>query len=165
MDIAHKCEFYKVQALIIVQHGGVAPKSLVAACISKQKICVMLPNKTQLQDNAAQTCRRFTGIKMILHAINLGLLTLLFFVVGMIKPQWALFFMQKPSRWIVTMVTTVFVMIVMTMYGEGMRQQKIKEKHMKQPAATAAPVPVPVPEVAPVPVPTEKPKETAVKKK
>ncbi|CAG7856766.1 hypothetical protein MCAMS1_01380 [biofilm metagenome] len=92
---------------------------------------------------------------MVLHAINLGLLTLLFFIVGMIKPQWALFFMEKPSRWIITMVTTVFVMIVMTMYGEGMKQQKIKEKHMKQPAATVAPVPVP--ETVPVPVPTEKP--------
>ncbi|MBM4207666.1 MAG: hypothetical protein FJ190_06470 [Gammaproteobacteria bacterium] len=102
---------------------------------------------------------------MVLHAINLGLLTLLFFIVGMIKPGWALFFMQKPSRWLVTVITTVFFMIVMTMYGEGMRQHKLKKKHTKQTsAATVAPIPVPVPEVAPVPVPTDKPKAAPPKK-
>lgn len=100
---------------------------------------------------------------MVLHAINLGLLTLMFFIIGMIKPKWALFFMQKPSRWLITVITTVFFMIVMTMYGEGMRQHKIKEKHTKQ-TSSATVAPVPVPETAPVPVPTDKPKEVIKKK-
>lgn len=99
---------------------------------------------------------------MVLHAINLGILTLLFFVVGMIKPKWALFFMEKPTRWLITTITTVLFMIVMTMYGEGHRQAKIIEKHKKPAAASAAPAPVPVP--VPVPVPTEAPKEAPKKK-
>lgn len=99
---------------------------------------------------------------MVLHAINLGILTLLFFVIGMIKPKWALFFMDKPTRWPVVAISTVFFMITMTLYGEGKRQHDIKQKHLKQPAATAAPVPTP--DVAPVPVPTEKPKEVPKKK-
>jgi uncharacterized membrane-anchored protein YitT (DUF2179 family) len=95
---------------------------------------------------------------MVLQALNLGILTLLFFVVGMIKPNWALFFMQKPSRWLVTLLSTILFMIVMTMYGEGIRQAKIEAKHKQQPATSAAPVPTPDVESVPVPVPTEKPK-------
>lgn len=95
---------------------------------------------------------------LLLHALNLGILTLLFFVIGMIKPQWALFFMEKPTRWLVTVITTICFMIVMTMYGEGNRQAKIVAKHKKPAAASAAPVPVPVPEPVPVPVP-EAPKK------
>lgn len=101
---------------------------------------------------------------LLLHAMNLGLLTLLFFVVGMIKPKWALFFMEKPTRWIVLAITTVSVMIVMTMYGEGNRQAKLAAKHAKPAAASAAPVPVPIPEAVPVPIPgadKEVPKNTA----
>ncbi len=99
---------------------------------------------------------------MILQAINLGLLALLFFVVGMIKPKWALFFMEKPTRWLITIITTILFMIVMTMYGEGHRQAKLAEKHKRTPAAST--VPVPVPEPVPVPIPTEKPKEAPKKK-
>jgi uncharacterized membrane protein YqjE len=99
--------------------------------------------------------------KMVLQALNLGILTLLFFVVGMIKPKWALFFMEKPTRWLITAITTVFFMITMTLYGEGMRQAKIVEKY-KKPAA-AITIPVPVPEAVPVPVP-DAPKEMPKKK-
>jgi uncharacterized membrane-anchored protein YitT (DUF2179 family) len=88
---------------------------------------------------------------MVLQALNLGILTLLFFIVGMIKPKWVLFFMEKPNRWLITIITTIFFMIVMTMYGEGQRQAKIVEKH-KKPAAVIT-VPVPTPEAVPVPVP------------
>jgi uncharacterized membrane-anchored protein YitT (DUF2179 family) len=98
---------------------------------------------------------------MLLHAINLGILSLLFFIVGMIKPQWALFFMEKPTRWLVALISTVLFMIVMTMYGEGIKQSKMSAKHNKPDAAkTTAPVPVPIPEPVPVPIPVDKPKET-----
>jgi hypothetical protein len=90
---------------------------------------------------------------LLLHALNLGLLTIFFFVIGMIKPKWALFFMDKPSRWIVTAITTVCVMIVLTMYGEGNKQARQAAKHTKPAAASAAPVPVPIPEAVPVPIP------------
>lgn len=102
---------------------------------------------------------------MVLQAINLGILTLLFFVIGMIKPKWSLFFMEKPTRGLITMITTVLFMVVMTMYGQGMREAKRMNKpkvaissQSKAPVATPEPAPVPVP----VPVDTPKP---AVKKK
>jgi hypothetical protein len=96
---------------------------------------------------------------LLLHSWNFGILTLLFFIVGMIKPKWALFFLQKPTRFLVTNITIVCVMIVMTMHGAGSKQVKVAEKHKRKPdAASVAPVPVPVPE--PVPVPSDKPKET-----
>lgn len=88
---------------------------------------------------------------LTLHAINLGILTILFFVIGMIKPKWALFFMQKPSRWYVASISTVFFMIFMTMMGEGRQQEKMTKKQ-KQPVVQSA-VPVPVPEAVPVPTP------------
>jgi hypothetical protein len=72
--------------------------------------------------------------------------------------------MEKPTRWLVTAITTVSVMIVMTMYGEGNRQARQAAKHTKPAAASAAPVPVPIPEAVPVPIPgavKEKPKNTA----
>lgn len=90
---------------------------------------------------------------LLLHSFNIGALTLLFFVVGMIKPKWPLFFMEKPSRWLIAIITTVCIMVVMTMYGEANKQAKIAAKHTKPAAAIAAPAPVPVPEPAPVPVP------------
>lgn len=88
-------------------------------------------------------------------ALNLGLLTILFFIIGMIKPQWSLFFMDKPSRFIVLMVTTVLTMVAFTMFGEGHRQGGTPNQWTKVPVADAAKVeakplatvPVPVPEI------------------
>jgi hypothetical protein len=91
-----------------------------------------------------------------LHAINLGILTALYFVIGMIKPKWPLFFLEKPTRWHILFSTTVFFMIVMTMYGEGVKQDNLKKKH-SQPASTSAPVSAPAPVPVPVPVPTPEP--------
>jgi hypothetical protein len=88
---------------------------------------------------------------MVLQAINLGLLTLFFFIIGMIKPKWALFFMEKPTRWYVTALASVFFMLTMTLYGEGVQQAKMAKKK-KQPVAPSS-IPVPVPEAVPVPVP------------
>lgn len=90
---------------------------------------------------------------MLLHSFNLGALLLLFLIVGMIKPKWPLFFMEKPTRWHITIIATIWFMAVMTMYGKGNQQAKLVEKHKKPVAAAAAPVPVPVPEAVPVPVP------------
>jgi hypothetical protein len=101
---------------------------------------------------------------LVQHAINLGLLSLLFFVIGMIKPKWVLFFMDKPNRWIIAMISTVLFMVVMTMFGEGHRQAKIIEKHKKPVIGSVAPVPVPAPEAVPVPIPADTPKEAPKKK-
>lgn len=85
---------------------------------------------------------------MILAAINLGLVTILFFLIGMIKPQWALFFLDKPDRVIVLAITAVLVMVSITMYGEGHRRSTLEQevKIVKPPkTAESAPVPVPIP--------------------
>lgn len=86
---------------------------------------------------------------MIPGAIDLGILTILFFVIGMIKPQWPLFFMKTPNRFIIVIVTTILFMITMTLYGEGIRREKIEKAAKQEASQSAAPVPVPVP--APVP--------------
>jgi hypothetical protein len=89
---------------------------------------------------------------LALHAINLGILTSLFFIIGMIKPKWAFFFLEKPSRWHVFSATLILVMITMTMWGEGLQQKTLAKKKQTQTSITApAPVPVPVP--VPIPAP------------
>ena len=90
---------------------------------------------------------------MITGAINLGIWTILFFILGMYKPQWPLFFMKNPNRFIILVVTTILFMITATLYGEGPRREKL-EKAAKLPISQSITAPVPVP--VPVPVP-EKP--------
>jgi len=82
---------------------------------------------------------------MITGAINLGLLTLLIFFLGMYKPKWPLFFMKEPNRFIILAITTILFMVTATLYGEGLRREKL-EKAAKQPISeSVAPAPVPVP--------------------
>lgn len=83
---------------------------------------------------------------MITGAINLGILTLLFFVIGMIKPQWPLFFMKTPSRFIIVAVTTILFMITATLYGEGLRREKMEKATKQSIPQSTVPVPVPAPE-------------------
>ncbi len=84
---------------------------------------------------------------MILAAINLALVTILFFLIGMIKPKWALFFLDKPDRMIVLAITVVLTMVSITMYGEGHRRSTLaQEVQIAAPKKVEqAPVPVPVP--------------------
>lgn len=84
---------------------------------------------------------------MITGAINLGIWTLIIFCLGMYKPQWPLFFMKNPNRFIIVVVTTILVMITFTLYGEGLLREKIaKQPVVKMTTPALAPVPVPVPE-------------------
>lgn len=81
-------------------------------------------------------------------AFHTGLWTLLFFILGMIKPKWPLFFLKKPDRFLVLVITTVLFMISVTLYGEGNRQKALEEKSIKDTVSkivdpSAAPVPVP----------------------
>ncbi len=96
---------------------------------------------------------------LIQHAINLGLLTLLFFVLGMIKPKWPLFFLAKPTRYHIMAGATILFMVVMTMYGQGRKEAELAKKHKKpiEPSSVPAPAPVPVPVPAPAPKPSPKP--------
>jgi hypothetical protein len=86
---------------------------------------------------------------MITGAINLGVWTLIIFFLGMYKPQWPLFFMKNPSRFIIIMITTIFVMITFTLYGEGLRQEKLEQAAKQSVTESSIPAPVPVPIPAP----------------
>ncbi|WP_228778923.1 hypothetical protein [Methylobacter sp. BlB1] len=80
---------------------------------------------------------------MIYAAFNIGILTILFFVIGMIKPQWPLFFLKKPDRFWILAISTVLFMITMTLYGEGNRRAKLEQAPKHSLSQDAAPVPVP----------------------
>lgn len=85
---------------------------------------------------------------MVNYSFHLAFWTILFFTIGMFKPQWPLFFLKKPNRLIIVAVTTVLVMISFTMYGEGVRREKLAEAKAAAPKAgdaNSTPVPVPVP--------------------
>ncbi len=64
---------------------------------------------------------------MITAAINILIYTVIFFLVGMYKPKWALFFMKKPDRFMVMVFSVVFFMIAATLFGEGERRKKLEE--------------------------------------
>jgi len=85
---------------------------------------------------------------MIYAAFNIGIMTILFFIIGMIKPKWPLFFMEKPDRFLIVAITTVLFMITMTLYGEGNRRAKLEQ--YSKPSLSQDAAPVPVPEPAPV---------------
>ncbi|MDD5580529.1 MAG: hypothetical protein PHY16_14780 [Methylobacter sp.] len=84
---------------------------------------------------------------MIVTAINLGIVTVLFFIIGMIKPKWVLFFLQKPDRFMVLIISTILFMISATLYGEGHRQETLvsasKKTAIQNPSPAPAPIPVP----------------------
>ena len=63
---------------------------------------------------------------MITGAINLLIWTLLIFFVGMYKPKWPLFFMKNPNRFTIMVVTMILFMITATIYGEGLRREKVQ---------------------------------------
>ena len=83
---------------------------------------------------------------MIIAAFNIGILTLIFFIIGMIKPHWALFFLKKPDRFLIIVISTLLFMVAATLYGEGNRQAKLAQQAPKQ-AAPQNSAPAPVPEV------------------
>lgn len=89
---------------------------------------------------------------LIKIAFHTGIWTLLFFIVGMIKPKWPLFFLKKPDRFLILIISTVLFMVSATLYGEGNRQRAEEEKATKEAVSkiltpSSAPVPVPVPDV------------------
>ncbi|MGR8941113.1 MAG: hypothetical protein ACU83P_05935 [Gammaproteobacteria bacterium] len=91
---------------------------------------------------------------MVFYSFHLAAFTLIFFVVGMIKPKWMLFFLKEPTRFMILMITPILIMITVTMYGEGVKREK-EEKALKEtPAKIVEPAPVPVPTPAKDAAPT-----------
>lgn len=85
---------------------------------------------------------------MVFYSINLAIFTILFFVIGMIKPKWVLFFIKEPTRFAILMITPILIMITVTMYGEGLKREKEEKALSEAPAKV-----IPAPATAPVPIP------------
>jgi hypothetical protein len=88
---------------------------------------------------------------MINAAFHTGIWTLIFFIVGMINPKWPLFFLKKPDRFLILVISTVLFMVSATLFGEGNRRKALEEQNAKEAVSkiltpSSAPVPVPVPE-------------------
>lgn len=76
---------------------------------------------------------------MITSAIHIGIYTIAFFLIGMYKPQWPLFFIKQPNRITILLITMLSLMGSITLYGEGLRQQKINSESISKQADTPAP--------------------------
>ncbi len=61
---------------------------------------------------------------MITLGINLLIVSVLLLIVGLIKPKWILFYMDKPSRLGILMLSSVVFMGGAICFGEGTRQKK-----------------------------------------
>ena len=81
----------------------------------------------------------------IYHGMNFVFLSVFILLVGMIKPQWVLFWVDNPKkvkirssevpgRFIIAFVCLVLFMIGMVMFGEGNKHAALQ----KQPVATQA---------------------------
>ncbi len=88
---------------------------------------------------------------MITGAINLLIWTVLIFFLGMYKPKWPLFFMKNPNRFLILAICTVLFMISATLYGEGLRREKLEKAAIQPTTETTTHEPVPVPIPAPAP--------------
>jgi hypothetical protein len=82
---------------------------------------------------------------MIFYSFHLAIFTIIFFVLGMIKPKWPLFFLKEPTRFMILMITPILIMITVTMYGEGLKREREEKALQETPAKVVEPAPVPVP--------------------
>ena len=80
---------------------------------------------------------------MISAAIHLSFYVTLFLIIGLIKPNWALFFMKAPNRLMVVVFTVIMFMIIVTMYGEGVRTKQLEQQESGISSTTTAPAPIP----------------------
>ncbi len=88
---------------------------------------------------------------LLTGSFTLLLWTIVIFGLGMYKPKWPLFFLEKPTSCMILGFTLVLFMITATLFGEGNRRAKLEEaaKHKTTEATAVEPAPVPVPVPAP----------------
>lgn len=78
---------------------------------------------------------------MIIWAFNLLILAVGILIVGLIKPNWLLFWMEKPRRFIIVGFSTVLLMAAAILFGEGNRQNSPLSEVVKTEKATAIETP------------------------
>lgn len=95
------------------------------------------------------------AIQMVNDLVNfsfqMAAFSLIFFILGMYKPQWPLFFMKEPTRVTILMIMPVLIMITVTLFGEGSKREKEQKALAENPVKVVEPAPIPVP--VPVPAP------------
>lgn len=77
---------------------------------------------------------------LIIAGINVLILSGLFLIVGMIKPGWLLFWMDKPSRLAIILLVSLLVMVGITLFGEGNRQKQLEISTSVPTSTDSAPV-------------------------
>jgi hypothetical protein len=61
---------------------------------------------------------------MMVWSINLFVLAIGLLIIGMIKPQWILFWMEKPGRMPIFILSVVLFMTGAVMFGEANLEKK-----------------------------------------
>lgn len=61
---------------------------------------------------------------MMVWSINLFVLSIGIFIVGMLKPNWIFFWMEKPGRFPIAVFCATIFMIAATMFGQANIEKK-----------------------------------------
>jgi len=69
---------------------------------------------------------------LIIWSFNIFIFAVCYLIVGLIKPNWALFFMKEPTRLGPTLISLALIMTAATMYGEGLRDAPISPENVKR---------------------------------
>ncbi|MGR8932373.1 MAG: hypothetical protein ACU836_17225 [Gammaproteobacteria bacterium] len=59
---------------------------------------------------------------MIYYSFNIAILMLVIFAIGMFRPKWILFWMDKPGRIPIAFISATLFMVAAVMFGEGNKQ-------------------------------------------
>ncbi len=78
---------------------------------------------------------------MVLASIHMLVYTALFFIVGIYKPQWPLFFMKQPTRFLVSSITLVAIMGGVTLSGEGHKEELLLAKKAAETTVLVSEIP------------------------
>jgi len=84
---------------------------------------------------------------MIVLSINLLILSVCLLIVGLIKPNWILFWMEKPGRMPIIILSSALFMIAVVMFGESNRQNQnetAKQSQKIEKNKESADIPLPV---------------------
>jgi hypothetical protein len=82
---------------------------------------------------------------LIYYAFNILILSAVVLSVGLIKPKWILFWVDKPSRLPIIMLSSILFMVAAVMFGEGNKQLKQEKAQaaVQQSAQPVSEVPAP----------------------
>jgi hypothetical protein len=69
---------------------------------------------------------------LIIWSFNIFIFAVCYLIVGLIKPNWALFFMKEPTRLGPVLISLALIMTAATMYGEGLRDAPISPENVKR---------------------------------